>query len=65
MWMEEEISQRPGDNRARELLKTGAGTVAVACPFCRIMLDASIQNVADGEEISLVDIAELVRKAND
>jgi Fe-S oxidoreductase len=63
MWMEEPPSKRPGDNRARELLATGAKTVAVACPFCRIMLDASIKGVTE-EEIRLVDLAEAVRDAN-
>lgn len=63
MWMEENIEQRPGDNRVRELRDTGAKTIAVACPFCRIMLDASIQQTAP--ELRLVDIVELVKNAND
>jgi Fe-S oxidoreductase len=65
MWMEEDIDQRPGDNRARQLIGTGAKTVATACPFCRIMLDAAIGNVANGSDVQLVDIVELVRQAND
>lgn len=63
MWMEEPPAQRPGDNRARELLATGAKTVAVACPFCRIMLDASIKAVTD-DEIRLIDLAEAMQEAN-
>ncbi|MBA3725260.1 MAG: 4Fe-4S dicluster domain-containing protein [Armatimonadetes bacterium] len=65
MWIEEDINQRPGDNRARELIGTGAKTVATACPFCRIMLDASLNNVAPDQGINLVDIVELVKQAND
>jgi Fe-S oxidoreductase len=61
--MEEPPTQRPGDNRARQLLDTGAKTVAVACPFCRIMLDASIKQVTS-EDIRLVDLAELMQEAN-
>ena len=63
MWMEEPPEQRPGNRRANELLATGAKTVAVGCPFCRIMLDASIKQVTD-EEIRLVDLAEALREAN-
>ncbi len=63
MWMEEEPDQRPSTRRTEELLATGAKTVAVGCPFCRIMLDASIKQVTD-DEINLVDIAELMRDAN-
>lgn len=63
MWMEEDIDQRPGNKRAEQLLATGAKTVALGCPFCRIMLDASIKQVTD-EEIKLVDMAELLKVSN-
>ncbi|MBL8068534.1 MAG: (Fe-S)-binding protein [Armatimonadetes bacterium] len=63
MWMEEEPSQRPSERRAGELLATGATTIAVGCPFCRIMLDAGIKQVTD-EPINLVDLAELLHEAN-
>lgn len=63
MWMEEPPNQRPGNRRANELLATGAKTVAVGCPFCRIMLDASIKQVTE-DEIRLVDIAEMLNEAN-
>lgn len=63
MWMEEEPNQRPGNRRAEELLATGAKTVAVSCPFCRIMLDASIKQVSK-EDINLVDLAEMLQEAN-
>lgn len=64
MWMEEAPDQRPGNKRAEELLATGAKTVAVGCPFCRIMLDASMKQVSDDEEIRLVDLAEMLQEAN-
>lgn len=63
LWMEEPNDQRPGNKRAKELLATGAKTVALGCPFCRIMLDASIKQETD-EEIKLVDLAELLQEAN-
>lgn len=63
MWMEEAPDQRPGNRRAEQLLETGAKTVALGCPFCRIMLDASIKQVTE-EEIRLVDLAEMLQEAN-
>jgi len=63
MWMDEPPEQRPASRRAQELVNTGAKTVALACPFCRIMLDASIKQVTD-DEIRLVDLAELMQEAN-
>ncbi len=63
MWMDEPPNQRPGDNRARELLATGAKTIALGCPFCRIMLDASVKQVTD-DDIRLVDLAEMLQEAN-
>jgi Fe-S oxidoreductase len=64
MWMEEPASERPGNRRAEELLDTGAKTVAVACPFCRIMLGDSLRQVRPAEEVRLVDLAELMQEAN-
>jgi Fe-S oxidoreductase len=63
MWMEEPPNRRPGNRRAEELVATGAETVALACPFCRIMLDASIKQVSE-KEIRLVDLAEMLAEAN-
>ncbi len=64
MWMEEPADQRPSVRRAEELLDTGAKTVAVACPFCRIMLGDSLKQVKPDEEIRLVDIAEMLQESN-
>lgn len=63
MWMDEPPEQRPASRRAQELVDTGATTVALACPFCRIMLDASIKEVTE-QEIRLVDLAEMLQEAN-
>jgi len=63
MWMEEPPAQRPSNRRADELVATGAETVAVACPFCRIMLGDSLRQ-SSVPEMGLVDLAELVLAAN-
>ncbi len=59
MWKEEEPgSQRVNENRFAEAKRTGVGTLAVGCPFCLTMMsDAS---KADGGEVKVLDIAELV-----
>ncbi len=64
MWMEEPPNQRPSNRRAEELLATGATTVAVGCPFCRIMLGDSIKQLRPNDEIRLVDLAEMLQEAN-
>lgn len=64
MWMEEEPNQRPAIRRCKELVKTGAKTIAVACPFCRIMLDTGMQEADPENEVKLLDIAELLHQAN-
>lgn len=63
MWMEEPPNERPGNARVEQLLATGAKTIALGCPFCKIMLDASVKQVTE-EEINLVDLAELMQQAN-
>ncbi len=59
MWKEEEQgSARVNATRFAEAKSTGASTLAVGCPFCMAMMtDAS---KADGGEIQVKDVAELV-----
>jgi Fe-S oxidoreductase len=64
MWLDEPANQRPSDRRMGELEATGAKTVAVACPFCRIMLGAATTDPSRAESLRLVDLAELVHEAN-
>jgi len=58
MWTDEPPEQRPGLIRAEELLKTGAKTVAVGCPFCMIMVTDSVK--AKTDTVPVKDIAELL-----
>jgi Fe-S oxidoreductase len=60
MWMEER--GRPiNEERVREAAETGADTLAVACPFCTVMLDDGIQST--GTEMRVVDVATLLAEA--
>lgn len=59
MWKEEEHgSERVNANRFREAESTGAGVLAVGCPFCMIMLTDARKAIAS--EMEVLDIAELV-----
>jgi Fe-S oxidoreductase len=59
MWKEEEPgTAKVNETRFAEAKATGAGTVAVGCPFCLTMMtDAS---KADSESMQVQDVAELV-----
>jgi Fe-S oxidoreductase len=59
MWMEEKIGKRINVDRMDEAASTGADTVAVACPYCVIMLDDGAK--ARGDGTSVLDIAQIVR----
>ncbi len=63
MWMDETPSERPANNRVKELRATGAGTVATACPFCRIMLEPALNGPGE-PELKLLDLAEMLQEAN-
>jgi Fe-S oxidoreductase len=39
MWLEESTGTKVNTARSAELLGTGAGRIATACPFCYIMID--------------------------
>jgi Fe-S oxidoreductase len=60
MWMEERGTQI-NDNRVREAAGTGAGTLAVACPFCTVMLDDGVQGA--GADLRVADVATLLVEA--
>jgi len=59
MWKEEEHGrEHVNANRFREAEATGADVLAVACPFCMIMLTDARK--AANSEMQVLDIAELV-----
>ena len=60
MWFEEAPSQRVSVLRAQEALATGARTLATACPFCLNMMTDGMAGVPKGENVKVLDIAELL-----
>ena len=60
MWMEER-GGAINEERVREAADTGAGTLAVACPFCTVMLDDGVRN--SGRDLRVVDVATLLAES--
>jgi Fe-S oxidoreductase len=61
MFMEETLGKRINNDRAEEVVKSGARTVTAACPFCATMLsDGLMETEAD---IQVKDIAEIIDEA--
>ncbi|MEZ5118152.1 MAG: (Fe-S)-binding protein [Candidatus Nanopelagicales bacterium] len=63
MWMEEKLGTRVNQNRADEAIATGASKVAVACPFCSVMLNDGVttrQQDGEAQGVEVVDVATLL-----
>ncbi|GAB6899863.1 heterodisulfide reductase-related iron-sulfur binding cluster [Kineosporia succinea] len=67
MWMEEKLGQRINVTRTAEAVATGADTIAVGCPFCRVMLsDGLTAQQSQGqarEEVQVLDVAQMLLAA--
>ena len=64
MWMEEDLGTRINVNRTKEAVATGADQIAVACPFCRVMLSDGLTAEQDAgsarQEVEVLDVAQLL-----
>jgi Fe-S oxidoreductase len=63
MWMEEHLGKRINHLRFEDALKTKAGTIGTACPFCLTMLDDATKDKEMEESIKVQDITELIVQA--
>ena len=61
MWMEEKRGTPINHERVREAAATGAETLAVACPFCTVMLDDGVRET--GAKLQVIDLATLLAEA--
>ena len=61
MWMEEKIGTRINLNRVDEAIDTGAEEVAVACPFCRVMVGDGM--VARQSDVEVLDVAQVLLRS--
>lgn len=49
--------------RSEEAIATGAGTIAVACPFCMTMMSDGVKNKEKEESVKVKDLAELISES--
>ena len=63
MWMEERTGKKVNIERTEEALATGATRIAVACPFCYVMLDDGVKEKGRDEDVQVQDIAEILVEA--
>jgi len=61
MWMEENLGTRINLNRVDEAIETGAPEVAVACPFCRIMVGDGM--TARQSDVEVLDVAQVLLRS--
>lgn len=61
MWMEEKLGTRINMNRVEEAINTGAQEVAVACPFCRVMVSDGV--TAKGSDTNVIDVAQVLLRS--
>jgi Fe-S oxidoreductase/nitrate reductase gamma subunit len=60
MWMEETRGTRINAERTRQVLETGATTVATACPFCMVMLSDGLAAAEGGAGVAALDVSEVL-----
>jgi Fe-S oxidoreductase len=63
MWMEETIGKKVNVERAQEAIATGAERIAVACPYCYVMMDDGVKGEGKDEDVKVQDIAEMLLEA--
>jgi Fe-S oxidoreductase len=63
MFMEEQNDDRVNVKRTKQLLLTGADTIASACPFCMTMLTDGLKAESKDEEVRTLDVVELLALA--
>ncbi len=59
-FIDEPPGKRVNQERARQVLETGADVVAVGCPFCMTMLEDGINATKGDRDVRVMDVAELL-----
>jgi Fe-S oxidoreductase len=62
MWLETDPNTRINQRRLGDALQVKADIVATACPYCMIMFDDAIRSKGLGEQIQVMDIAEVLER---
>jgi Fe-S oxidoreductase len=63
MWMEESIGKKVNSERSEEAVATGASRIAVACPFCYVMMEDGVKGQGKDEEVRVSDVSEILLEA--
>ncbi len=63
MWMEERVGKKVNTERSQEALSTGATRIAVACPFCYVMMEDGVKEAQRDDDVRVQDIAEVLLDA--
>ncbi len=63
MWMEERVGKKVNIDRAEEAVATGADEIAVACPFCFVMLDDGVRELGRDDDVKVRDISMILAES--
>ena len=63
MWMETPKNERFANIRVEQAIEAGAEVLAVACPYCMVMLKDSVISAHKEDVLEIKDIAEIVQEA--
>jgi len=63
-FVEEPPDKRVNQERAREVLETGADVLAVGCPFCVTMMEDGINARKGKRDVKVLDVSELLWEAS-
>jgi Fe-S oxidoreductase len=62
VWYEVPEKKKIGEIRVEEAMETGAGTMAVGCPFCVTMFEDAAKSLGN-ETLAIKDLAEIVAES--
>jgi Fe-S oxidoreductase len=63
MWMEERLGKQVNLERTDEALRTDSDIVAVACPYCYIMMDDGVKARGRASDVSVADISMILAES--
>jgi Fe-S oxidoreductase len=62
MWLETDAETRINHRRLNDALEAKSDVVATACPYCLLMFDDAIRSKGLGEQVEVLDIAEVMER---
>jgi Fe-S oxidoreductase len=62
MWLETDPNTRINHRRLADALQVKADVVATACPYCLLMFDDAIRSKGLGDQVQVMDIAEVLER---